>query len=144
MDVKAGQKIKGIVAELRTYDKDGKPTGSRLVFQPYCDYYVPKWNDSYGETEFTDIDAFIKQFGEDVFKRVTAGEIIETENSIGENSIKTKCSADNKFIKARDKIIYPYAGVTERLVRKSIYEKIHKCDKNPCDLKIKGERNEFK
>lgn len=123
-DVKAGEKIKGIVAELLTYDDKGKRVGSKLVFRPFCEYYVPKWNDEYAETEFMP-DEFIKEFGEDVFKKVTDGEIIEAESTIGEHSIKKTCSIDRDFIKVKDKIIFPYAGKTERLVRKSIYLKIH-------------------
>lgn len=123
-DVKAGEKIKGIVAELLTYDDEGKRVGSKLVFRPFCEYYVPKWNDEYAETEFTP-DKFIEDFGEDVFRKVTAGEIVEAESTIGEYSIKKTCSTDRDFIKVKDNIIFPYAGKTERLVRKSIYLKIH-------------------
>ena len=65
-DIPAGKKVPGVVAELKTFSKDGKRIDSKLVFIPYCTYYVPKWNDEWGETEFTDPEAFMEEFGEDI------------------------------------------------------------------------------
>jgi len=130
-DVKAGEKIKGIVAELKTFDDKGKVYQRKLVFQPYCEYYVPKWRDYFGSSEYTDPEDFVNKFGQDVLKRVMDGEIVEVKDSIEEPSTKKVCAVDKKFIKVAYPIIYPFKGNAESLVRESIYRKHHPEQSNP-------------
>lgn len=121
-DVPPDRKVKGVLAQLNRYTCDGKRIGSKLVFQPSCDYYVPKWNDVWADTEFTDVEDAVKKFGRKAVERALKGEIVKTQHNIGEFSVKEKCKWGDDFIKVRSKCIYPYESFEERLVRKKLYD----------------------
>lgn len=116
--------MKGVVAQLATYTKDGKRIGSKTIFRPHCDYYMTDLRDILAETEFTNPEAFVKEVGEDVARRVYDGEIVEVEREVGPSMELRDCHRSEPFVR----VVYPIfgGGHTEDIMRKSLADRLGK------------------
>lgn len=112
------EKMKGVIAELKTYLPDGTEIDSKFEFRPYCDWFIEKLHDGYASTKYEDIGAIIDDFGIDVAERVVKGEIVEVERETPEDFRLVSCREKVKYVKRASKIVYPWRdAMREYLIR---------------------------
>lgn len=112
------EKMKGVIAELKTFLPDGKEIDSKFEFRPYCDWFIEKLHDGYASTKYDDIGAIIDDFGLDVAEKVVKGEIVEVEREAPEDFRLVSCPAKVNYIKSASSIVYPWRGaMREYLIR---------------------------
>ena len=118
-------KMKGVLAQLKTFNAKGEEVDSELVFQPVCDWYISKLGDYLGQSKYADIGAVIDEFGVDIAERVLNGEIVVVDRELSEKEIaelglrQTSCAEPLAIVKITSLIRYPFeGGRKEYLIKK--------------------------
>jgi hypothetical protein len=117
-----GEKMKGVLAQLKTRTKDGHVIDSEIVFKPMCDWYIDDLNDYLGAIRYDDFSKVIDEFGVDVSSRVLDGEIVEVEAEARPNYRQVSC-AERKFAKKSSPIVYPWRGAMKEYLVGYLAEK---------------------
>jgi len=110
------QKMRGIIAELKTFNSEGKVVDSEFVFKPSCEWYIEKLGDYLGCTKYDDIGAVIDEFGIDVAEKITEGQVVSVEREFSDEQIaeeglrQTSCMEPVTIEKIRSSIQYPWRG----------------------------------
>lgn len=119
------EKMEGVIAELKTYNAEGKQVDSELIFEPLCDWWIGKLRDYLGCTKYEDIGAVIDDFGLDVAERIVKGEVIAVERTLSDKEIAEKdlrmvsCMKPFTVEKKASPIYYPFPGGSkEYLIRR--------------------------
>jgi len=112
------EKMKGVIAQVKTYLRDGTEIDSQIEFRPYCDWYIKPLHDGYASTRYDDLGAVIEEFGIDVAEKIVKGEIVEVEREVPEDFQLVDCREKVKFKKVAHEIRYPWPGaMKEYLIR---------------------------
>jgi len=110
-------KMKGVLAEIKTYNEAGKVLDDKIVFEPYCEWYTEQFNDKYAGTRY-ELQEAIDKFGDDaIVKVVKEGKVIEVEKSVPEGLRKISCPKSEDFVKYSHRIYYPFPGAKNYLIR---------------------------
>lgn len=119
------EKMKGAIAQCKTYTAEGKEVASEIIFQPFCDWWIGKLGDYLGCTTYLNIGAVIDEFGLDIATRVIEGEVVAVERELSDEEITSKdlrqvsCSEPFTMEKKLSSIRYPFRGGSkEYLVRR--------------------------
>ena len=102
------EKMKGVLAELKTHTKEGRLINSEIVFKPYCEWYIEPLRDGYAETKYDDVGVVIDEFGIDVAEKVVEGELVEVEREVPNGFRLVSCTIDPKVVKKASRIVYPW------------------------------------
>lgn len=122
----AKEKVKGVLAELKIFSKEGNVLDSEIVFKPYCEVYLDKLHDYLGQTRYLDIGAVIDEFGIDTVEKVVGGEVVEVERDLPEDARIVSCPKTERIVKRSSEIRYPWPGARrEYLIRESILKQIY-------------------
>ena len=116
-------KMKGVIAQLKTYTKDGKEIDSEIVFKPSCDWYIDELNDYLGAISYRDIGDVIDEFGLDVAERVVSGEIVPVEKE-ARPGIRLVSCANREFTKQTSPIVHPWPGARKEYLISFLPEKL--------------------
>lgn len=121
---KAMPKMKGHLAMLETFAADGQAIAHQLVFEPTCNWYWPAAQDFYAQTEYTELQTIIDEFGIDVAERVfLKGEVVEVERAPPTDLELRECPrSKDPPIKVSHSLAR--GGTKQSLVRQSIAEKL--------------------
>ena len=95
---KQTEQMTGIVTELARYVGHER-VESEIVFAPDCDWWMKDAGDYLAMTTYTDFEAFIAEFGHDVAKQVTEGEIVKVTRAAPDYLEHRGCEKKGKFIK---------------------------------------------
>jgi len=116
------EKMKGVLAQLKTYNEEGKVIDSEIVFRPFCEWYIERARDGYAETKY-EFGAAIDEFGLDILTRVTEnGEVVEVEREVPEGFTLVSCRKSTEIMKRISPIFYPVRGSKEYLGREEKHE----------------------
>ncbi|MBA7541638.1 hypothetical protein ES705_33954 [subsurface metagenome] len=118
-----GEKMRGVVAQLVTTTSQGTRLDSKIVFRPYCAWYMKDLRDDLAETEYKDFGGFIEEFGDDIAQRVIDGEIIEVDRVPYPQMEFRGCDPDKvgKFVRVSH---VTKRGTTEDLMREDIAKQL--------------------
>lgn len=111
-----GEKMKGVIAEVKTRTSEGKIVDSEIIFEPICEWYIGKLGDYLGCTKYPDIGAVIDEFGLDVAKKVVDGDVVYVERELSDQEIAEKdlrqvsCSVPFTIEKKASPIVHPWPG----------------------------------
>lgn len=115
------EKMKGVVAQLVTTTKEGTRIDSKIVFRPYCDWFIKPLHDYLAETQFTDFGEFLDEVGLAVAQRVVDGEIVEVEREPAPHLELRSCRRPEKYIRVSHET---RRGVTEDLMNEATAKKL--------------------
>lgn len=115
------EKMKGVLAQLITTTKEGTRIDSRIVFRPYCDWWIKPLHDYLGETQYTDFEDVIKEFGLEVAQKIVDGGIVEVVREPPEHLELRGCRRPEKYIR----VTYETnRGYTEDLINENTARKL--------------------
>lgn len=117
------EKMRGVIAELRTFNAQGAEVDHEFVFKPTCDWWIGKLGDYLGSTKYVDIGAVIDDFGLAVAEKVVEGQVIPVERELSDSEIiekdlrRVSCMEPFGIAKIESPISYPFPGRKEYLVK---------------------------
>lgn len=110
------EKMAGVIAELKTFNAEGKEVDSEFVFEPSCEWYIAKLGDYLGCTKYHDIGAVIDDFGVDIAEKITEGQVVAVVRELSDEEIverdlrQTSCMEPLRIEKIKSPIQHPYRG----------------------------------
>lgn len=119
------EKMKGVIAELKTFNAEGKQVDSEFVFEPVCDWWIGKLGDYLAQTKYHNIGAVIDDFGIDVAEKIVKGQVVAVERELSDQEIadkglrQTSCTMEPFDIEKKQSTIwYPFRGGTKEYLVK--------------------------
>lgn len=110
------EKMQGVIAELKTFNAEGKQVDHEFIFKPFCDWWIGKLGDYLGCTKYQDIGAVIDEFGVAVAEKVVEGEVVPVERELSDREIIEKdlrqvsCTIPIAIERKESEIRYPFPG----------------------------------
>lgn len=110
--------MRGVLAQLLTFDDKGQRVGSKIVFRPECNWWLKDLHDNLAEIDMT-LESVLREHGEGVAQKVLEGDIVDVEVAPPVDAEEKGCPVEKgkPWHKVSYEMSYPFHGRQEDLTR---------------------------